>query len=71
MCTVFDLCILNGICNGDPQGRYTFISEAGCSVDDYFLLTCDFFATVFDSCMLNVAERTESDHMPVELHIKE
>ena len=25
MCTAFGLTILNGVCNGDLQGRYTFI----------------------------------------------
>ena len=38
MCTALDLCILNGVCDGDLQGRYTYISETGCSVNDYFIL---------------------------------
>ena len=35
MCTAFGLNILNGVCNGDLQGRYTFISNSGNSVNDY------------------------------------
>ena len=26
-CVALDLCIMNGVCNGDPQGRYTYISD--------------------------------------------
>ena len=36
MCTAFGLNILNGVCNGDLQGRYTFISNCGNSVNDWF-----------------------------------
>ena len=35
--TTFDLCILNGVCEGDLQGCYTYISETGSSVNDYFV----------------------------------
>ena len=38
MCTAcVGLNILNGVCNGDLQGRYTFISHCGNSVNDYFM----------------------------------
>ena len=69
MCTVLDLCILNGVCEGDLQGRYTYISETGCSVNDYFVLSTDLFALVYTSCELFVTERIESDHMPLEFQV--
>ena len=70
MCTALNLCILNGMCHGDHLGRYTYISDAGSSVNDYFLLSNDLFAVVCDSCKLVISERIESDHMPVELYLR-
>jgi len=46
MCTALNLCILNGMCYGDHLGRYTYISDVGSSVNDYFLLSNDLFAVV-------------------------
>ena len=46
MCFALDLWIMNGVCNGDPQGRYTYTSDTGNSVNDYFLETDDLFALV-------------------------
>ena len=57
MCTTFDLSILNGICNGDLQGCYTYISDAGCSVTDYFLFSNDLLSLVYDSCDFCVEEK--------------
>ena len=67
-CTAFGLNILNGVCNGDLQGRYTFISNCGNSVNDYFMASEDLFALIQHDCRLCVMERIESDHMPLELH---
>ena len=69
MCTALNLCILNGICQGDREGRYTYISPFGSSVIDYFLMSCDLFALVSDSCFLKVMDRVESSHMPISLTI--
>ena len=69
MCTTFDLVILNGLCNGDLEGRYTYTGENGSSVDDYFIMSSDMFSYVCDSVNLYVADRSESDHFPVELRI--
>ena len=69
MCTALDLTILNGICNGDQEGRYTYASENGCSVNDYFILSSDLYDLVHDSCELRVADRIESDHFPLEFCI--
>ena len=68
MCTAFGLNILNGVCNGDLQGRYTFISNSGNSVNDYFMVSEDLFSLIQHDCRLCVMERIESDHMPLELH---
>ena len=45
-CVALDLSIMNGVCNGDPQGRYTYISDTGNSVNDYSLVTDNLFALV-------------------------
>ena len=59
---------MNGVCNGDLQGRYTFISNSGNSVNDYVMVSEDFFAIIQHDCRLHVMERIESDHLPLELH---
>ena len=69
LCTSFNLCILNGRCHGDPEGRYTYITDMGSSVVDYFLMSCDLLACIWDDCQLVVQDRSESDHMPVVLTI--
>ena len=66
MRVALDLWIMNYVCNGDPQGRYTYISDTGNSVNDYFLVTDDLFALVQRCCQLHVSERIESDHLPLE-----
>ena len=69
MCTSFNLGILNGRCNGDPEGRYTYITDMGSSVVDYFVMSCDLLAYIWDHCHLSVQDRSESDHLPVVLSI--
>ena len=68
MCTTFGLNILNGVCNGNQQGCYTFISNCRNSVNDYFMVSKDLFALIQHDCWFCVMERIESDHMPLELH---
>ena len=68
MSTAFGLNILNGVCNGDLKGRYTFISNCGNSVNDYFMVSEDLFALIQHDFQLFVMERIESVHMPLELH---
>ena len=70
MCTALNLCILNGMCEGDRQGRYTYISPFGSSVIDYFVLSCELAAVVWDDCILRVLDRIESCHMPVVFSAK-
>ena len=69
MCSTLGLCMFNGLCNGDPQGRYTYICNTGSSVNDYFLASWDLFDCLLPRCNLNIAARIESDHMPLEFII--
>ncbi len=69
LCTTFDLCILNGVCKGDLQGCYTYISETGSSVNDYFILSNDLYALIHSTCELCVTGRIESDHMPLTFRV--
>lgn len=69
VCTALNLCILNGVCNGDLSGCYTYTSDTGCSVVDYFLMSSELLAIVYDKCMLSVGARIESDHFPVSLSV--
>ena len=69
LCTAFNLSVLNGMCHGDLQGRYTYICDRGSSVDDYFLMSGDLYNVLCDSCELRVSDRIESDHMPVEFRL--
>ena len=57
MCVALDLWIMNGVCNGHPQSRYTYISDTGNCVNEYFLVTDDLFALVQRCCQLHVSER--------------
>ncbi|KAK7450703.1 hypothetical protein BaRGS_00039886 [Batillaria attramentaria] len=62
LCSQFDLFILNGACNGDMDGNYTFISQQGCSVIDYFIISS---AVSFLCCHMSVDEKINSAHMPI------
>ena len=67
VCTEFDLTILNGSVDGSNIGNYTYISPTGCSVVDYFVASKTLLSM---SLCLNVGQRIESKHMPVELLIE-
>ena len=67
VCTEFDLTILNGSVDGSNIGNYTYISPMGCSVVDYFVASKTLLSL---SLRLNVGQRIESKHMPVELLIE-
>ena len=69
MCTVLNLCILNGTCDGDRLGAYTYICDAWSSVVDYFVLSCDLYASLFNKCQLHVIEKTYCKHMPVRMTV--
>ena len=62
LCSSFDLCILNGACDGDTDGQYTYISTAGNSVIDYFIISRSLASL---PKAMQVLERIDSKHMPV------
>ena len=69
LCIAFGLNIMNGVCNGDLQGRYTFISESGNNVNgDYFIVSESLFTLFQHDCQLRVSRRIESDHLTLELY---
>ena len=70
MCNTLELCIINGTCKGDKNGAFTYICENGCSVIDYFLLSCPLYVKLFDTCKLEVLERTDGKHLPVRLTLE-
>ena len=63
---MFELVILNGMCKGDEDGRYTFMSPTRSSVFDYFLVSPHFLKR---NMHLTVVDQTLSHHLPVELSI--
>jgi hypothetical protein len=64
MCSTCDLTILNGACQGDLEGKLTYICSTGCSTVDYYM--CSPGVKTLDM-EVRVAERFETKHMPVEL----
>ena len=69
LCTSLGLFILNGVCNGDLEGRYTYISDSGNSTNDYFIMSRSLFNFLFSDLTLNIAERIEADHLPLVLYV--
>lgn len=63
-CSTFNIIPLNGLSLGDFDNNYTFVSERGSSVIDYFLCSADFVKFMKK---LTVHGRIESHHMPVQL----
>ena len=69
MCTSLNLSILNGVCHGDPEGHYTYICDAGCSVVDYFLMSNTLFALLFDKIEMKIGDSLYCKHMPISLSV--
>ena len=69
LCEMLDCVILNGLKKADFDGKFTYVSQSGASVSDYFVISRELLSEV---CMPKflVLARTESDHMPVCLHIQ-
>ena len=57
--------ILNGDCDGDREGEFTFVSHSGSSVNGYFLVSLDFPESKI--VQVHASPRVESQHMPVSL----
>lgn len=67
LCSSLDMHILNGACDGDRNGRLTYITSNGSSVIDYFIVSCSLASLVDKMCVL---DRIDSKHMPVSCTIK-
>ena len=67
LCSSFDLYILNGTCERDTSGQYTYISTSGNSVIDYFVFSR--FLCSLPHKML-VLERIDSKHMPITCSVR-
>lgn len=65
-CSMFQLMPLNGLIEKGFDGNYTYFSERGNSMIDYFLTCFDFIPFVNS---LSVQVRVESQHMPVCIDI--
>ena len=69
ICEEFSLFVLNGLQSLNYPGDYTYVSQTGCSVVDYFIST-----SMLSKCMrLSVLPMIESKHLVVvilthELH---
>jgi len=58
--------ILNGNTRGDDQGEWTFEGAQGRSVIDYAICNIEAWEKVKS---MKIGERTESDHMPLEIEM--
>ena len=63
MCATCNICIFNGSCRGDENGDFTYVCSSGSSTLDYYVASRELVGDV----VLEVAERFESKHMPVQL----
>lgn len=68
-CSMLDCVILNGLKEKMFDDSCTFISTAGSSLVDYFIMSKDLFL-LLNVCSLQVENKIESDHLPVVLNIK-
>uniref|UniRef100_UPI003AF4937F reverse transcriptase family protein n=2 Tax=Thiolapillus sp. TaxID=2017437 RepID=UPI003AF4937F len=66
MCATCNLTILNGTCPGDELGNFTYVCSTGSSTIDYFISSIEIAEKVVK---LEVTERFESKHLPVEVQI--
>ena len=67
-CESFDCVILNGLKALDFDASFTYVSDMGSSVIDYFIMSCDFFRELVP-ISLAVKTCVESDHLPIELNM--
>ena len=65
---LLDCVIVNGFCNSDANGEFTYVSPHGSSVIDYFIISEDLFP---DHCELRIGDRVDSWHLPVEFKWKQ
>ena len=66
ICEEFGLSILNGLQSLNFSGDFTYISQTGCSLVDYFMIS----ASMLSKCRrFNVIPMVESKHLAVEMSI--
>ena len=65
-CNIFDCLILNGLEENNFDDSCTYISERGCSLVDYFIMSCCMFNNTLVQS-LKVLDFVDSDHLPVEI----
>ena len=68
LCATCNLTILNGTCPGDELGNFTSVCSTGSSTTDYFISSIEIAEKV---ATLEVTERFELKHFPVEVQIGE
>ena len=66
-CTTFHCTPLNGNHTGDENGQFTFVSNQGNSVIDYFIVSVDLISKL--NMNFVVRDHVESSHMPLQLNI--
>ena len=67
LCSCFDLCLLNGMREGDSSGNYTYISSLGNNVIDYFIFSRSLSRLQLQMC---VYDRIDSKHMPIACFVR-
>ena len=66
ICEEFSLSVLNGLQSLNYPGDYTYVSQTGCSLVDYFIISTN----MLSKCMrLSVLPMIESKHLAAELSI--
>ena len=60
---MLDRVIINGLCNSDIDGEFTYVSPYSSSVIDNFIVPESLFPS---HCELHVVDSVDSWHLPVE-----
>ena len=68
-CSMFDCSIVNGLCEREFDDGFTYISNSGSSVIDYFITSNDLLTNDFVSGF-EITSRVESTHLPVSLTVR-
>ena len=66
LCKIYHICILDGSVDDDRRGKFTYLSQHGCSVIDYCMLYADGTDV---SVSFRVGDKIFSSHMPLEIRI--
>ena len=69
LCNMYECLILNGLHGSNFDGNCTYISDAGTSVVDYFIMSRDLFL-FRNNNSLSIMNEIDSDHFPVKLGIE-